>query len=166
MRLFIYFLIAMAGGIVGYSLGTHQGKEARKALAKVEAAAKEEKKSHDTTVHELEVQLKSLQTGYTNEMQKINAQFDLQQRNWKTELNQRDDKIEKLVTTRSKAQKENKRLQTSLASAGPEEKTRLLNRIKELDKNLEGLKIYITGLECSKTRVPQEYIEILKGEKL
>lgn len=165
MHKLLLLIVAALAGAGGWYVGSWSGRDALQALSLAKAAGQEADAAHDKAQKALNQQLAELSTQYQTGQKKLEDEHGRAKAEFASVLAGRDQRITDLGKARTGTQTRIVTLQQAVAQPGisTEERNKLQAEVDRLQKEVDGQKLLIAGLECSKVAVPAELLAPLRG---
>lgn len=162
MRNLVLLIAMLAAGICGYFVGSWSGRDAKEALARVEASARESEAAFRKTTQDLEARLGTLSAAHDQEKQKIKDEFKKQEDVLAGAVATRDQRINELQRSRKTIQAEIADARARLAAAKTEAERKAAEvDIGKLQKQEQVVAVTVDGEQCAAVKVPPSLLAAL-----
>lgn len=162
MRNLVLLLAMAAAGVAGYFLGSWSGRDAKEALARVEAAARESEAQYQKTTKDLQAMLAALGSEHEQATQKIKDEFKQQEAAFASAVKARDQRIVELQRARQGIQAEIADAKARLAAAkGEADRKAAEAEVGRLQKQEQVVVATVEGEQCANVKVPPSLLAAL-----
>ena len=162
-NLILFIAMAVAAGC-GYFVGGWSGRDAKEALTRIEASAKQSDAEYKKTTQALTDKLASLDSEHQKEKQKIEDDFKQQKTSFDTAVASRDTRIADLVKTRAGIQADIAKAQAQLAAAKTDKEKQVAQAALDAANKKETVAIAsLDSAQCESAKVSPSLLAALKG---
>jgi chromosome segregation ATPase len=162
MRNLVLIVAMVAAGLAGFFLGGWSGRDAKEALARVEASARESEAQYQKTTKDLQAKLAALGSEHEQATQKIKDDFKKQEDAFASAVKVRDQRIVDLQRSRQGIQAEIADAKARLAAAKTEaDRLAAQADIGKLQKKEEVVVATVEGEQCANVKVPPSLLTAL-----
>jgi hypothetical protein len=162
-NLILFIAMAVAAGC-GYFVGGWSGRDAKEALTRIEASAKQSDAEYKKTTQALTDKLASLDSEHQKEKQKIEDDFKQQKTSFDTAVASRDTRIADLVKTRAGIQADIAKAQAQLAAAKTDKEKQVAQAALDAANKKETVAVAsLDSAQCESAKVSPSLLAALKG---